>query len=232
MAILEIFYNDKTIDAIPLRIGETCMIGRDTANEVVIDERTVSFHHGKIESHADGFLLVDLNSENGTFVNGKMINSVWLNDGDTITVGNHTLIFSNPIRIKIPEKLQGSINETIPMEVEKIKNIILQKELNRLNSKISDSMVIVLLHDQKKSLPLVEKPISLGKAQTNDIVVKDLWVGKKAGIIEKQADGWYFRYVEGFLKPRVNGDFAKKPVKLKEFDIISLGKTRMQVMIK
>jgi pSer/pThr/pTyr-binding forkhead associated (FHA) protein len=232
MAIIKILYNDNKIDAIPLCIGETCMIGRDAANEVVIDDLTVSFHHGKIESHADGFLLVDLNSENGTFVNGKMINSVWLNDGDTINVGNHTLIFLNPMRIKIPEKLQGSINETIPMETEKIKNIELQKGLNRSNSKISDSMVIVLLHDQMKSLPLMGKPISIGKAQTNDIVAKDLWVGKKAGIIEKLADGWYFRYVGGFLRPRVNGDFSKKPVKLKEFDIISLGKTRMQVMIK
>ena len=172
---------------------------------------------------------------NGTFLNGKEISSVWLNDGDTITVGNHILIFSNPLRINIPDKLQKSINDTMAMATENIKDL-LQRQNSKVSkepdSKIIDSMVLVLLPDHRKLLSLGKKPVTLGKSKTSDIVVKDLWVGKKAGIIEKLADGWYLSYVEGFARPRVNGEFSKKPVRLKEFDIISLGKTRMQVMVK
>lgn len=241
MAILNILFNNELLDAIPLHIGESCIIGRDTDSDVVIDQLVVSFHHAIIESHGKGFLLVDLHSENGTFLNGKEISSVWLNDGDTITVGNHKLIFSNTLNIAIPDKMQNckleilkkSITETIPMDAEKIDDLLRRKNLralNELGSKNISSMVLVLLPDHRKLLPLGEKPITLGKAQTNDIVVKDLWVAEKAGIIEKLADGWYLRYVGGFLRPKVNGEFSKKPMKLKEFDIISLGKSRMQVM--
>jgi hypothetical protein len=119
------------------------------------------------------------------------------------------------------------------MNAEKINDLLRRKNLralNELGSKNISSMVLVLLPDHRKLLPLGEKPITLGKAQTNDIVVKNLWVAEKAGIIEKLADGWYLRYLIGFLRPKVNGEFSKKPMKLKEIDIISLGKSMMQVM--
>lgn len=233
MAILEIFFNDKSLDAIPLQFGKTCKIGRDTASDVVIDEMVVSFHHAKIESHGKGFFLVDLDSENGTFLNKKKINSVWLNDNDTISVGNHILKFSNPLIIDTPKELEKSVNETIPMDCEKVRGFCNGEisTVNKLDSNITAIMVLVLLPDQRKLLALGEKPIILGKAPNSDIVVQGLGVGKNAATIEKLADGWYLRQVGGLARPRVNGEFSKKPLRLKEFDIISLGKTRIQVWL-
>jgi len=235
MATLNILYNAKSIDLIPLGTGETCIIGRDAASDVVIDELIVSFHHAKIESHGKGFLLADLDSENGTFVNGKRTNSVWLNDGDAITVGNHNLIFSNPLIIDIPDKLHKSIVDTISISSDTFKDLQRHQNVDvsgESNYKSIRPMVLVLLPDHGKIVPLIEKPITLGKASTSDIVLKGLGVGANAGIIEKLTDGWHLSYVGGLAKLRVNGKFSKKPVRLKEFDIISLGRTRMQVLVR
>jgi hypothetical protein len=168
-------------------------------------------------------------------VNGKRTNSVWLNDGDAITVGNHNLIFSNPLIIDIPDKLHKSIVDTISISSDTFKDLQRHQNVDvsgESNYKSIRPMVLVLLPDHGKIVPLIEKPITLGKASTSDIVIKGLGVGANAGIIEKLTDGWHLSYVGGLAKLRVNGKFSRKPVRLKEFDIISLGRTRMQVLVR
>ena len=59
----------------------------------MIENLAVSGHHAKIDSVGDGFVLIDLQSKNGSFVNEQMINSHWLKDGDVINIGKHSLIF-------------------------------------------------------------------------------------------------------------------------------------------
>ena len=235
MAKLSIIFGNKCLDVAALFNGKTCLIGRDTACDIVIDEPIVSFHHARIESQGKGFLLVDLNSSNGTFVNRKRIDAFWLNDGDAISVGNHILVFSNPLVIGVRDKNHKSVVETIPMDKDSIKNLIPRKKSKALmgsNTKIMGSMVLIRLSDNRKLMSLGARPITLGKASTSDIVVKGLWVGKRAGVIEKLEDGWHLRSLGGFVRPRINGQAIETPTKLQQFDIISLGKTRVQVMLE
>lgn len=234
MATLNIFCKDQLMDIVPLPTGEKCIIGRDIACDVVFDEKIVSFHHAKIESHGKAFLLTDLDSTNGTFVNGKKTYTIWLNDGDSIAVGNHTLLFSNPLSTGVRNELQPSVKNTMPIPSGVFK--VRQQEENlrvsgKPKSESISSMVLVQLHRHKSVVPLRDKSITLGKASRADIVVKSFGVGKIAAIIEKLTDGWYLRYMGGFVRPRVNGEFSKKPIRLKEFDVISLGKTKMQVQV-
>lgn len=235
MATLKIFYKNQLLDSFLLGTGKKYLIGRDTASEVVIDEMIVSFHHAKIESHVKGFLLIDLDSTNGTFVNGKRTDAIWLNDGDKIAVGNHTLIFSSPLIRDVCNELQKLSKDTISMNFGALKRCQPKVDPNiprELDLKNKSSMVLVQLPGHNNVVPLMENTITLGKKSTSDIVVKNFGVGKIAAIIEKLADGWYLRYVGGYTRPRVNGEFPKKPIRLKEFDIISLGKTKMQILVK
>ena len=234
MATLNVFCKDQLMDLVPLPAGEKCIIGRDTACDVVLDEKIVSFHHAKIESHGKAFLLTDLNSTNGTFVNGKKTYTIWLNDGDSIALGNHTLLFSNPPSTGVRNELQPLVKDTMSIHsgVFKVRQ---QKGNLRVSGKPNpesiSSMVLVRLPGDNNVIPLRDKSITLGKASIADIVVESFGVGKIAARIEKLADGWYLRYMGGFVRPRVNGEFPKKPIRLKEFDIISLGKTKMQVRV-
>ena len=69
----------------------TC--GRLPDNDVRIDNPAVSGHHALIINILNDSFLEDLNSTNGTYVNGKLIKKHALQHGDVITVGHHQLRF-------------------------------------------------------------------------------------------------------------------------------------------
>jgi pSer/pThr/pTyr-binding forkhead associated (FHA) protein len=72
-------------------------IGRDSDNDIVVDNKLASRHHAMIQKIKNAYFLKDENSTNGTFVNGKRIPNdkyVKLNPGDKITIGNMHLVIS------------------------------------------------------------------------------------------------------------------------------------------
>ena len=80
-------------ETIPLARGAT--LGRHTANEVVLDEVGVSRRHAEIEQSQGVYRLRDLNSTNGTFVNGERLtkSDLLLDDGDTVSLGTSAVRF-------------------------------------------------------------------------------------------------------------------------------------------
>jgi len=74
---------------------ERYTVGRLPDNDVRIDNPAVSGHHSLIINILNDSFLEDLNSTNGTYVNGKLIKKHALQHGDVITVGHHQLRFSD-----------------------------------------------------------------------------------------------------------------------------------------
>ncbi|TAK50884.1 MAG: FHA domain-containing protein [Gammaproteobacteria bacterium] len=72
---------------------ERYTIGRLPDNDVRIDNAAVSGHHGLVINILNDSFLEDLNSTNGTYVNGKLIKKHALQHGDVITIGHHHLRF-------------------------------------------------------------------------------------------------------------------------------------------
>src|SRR5262249_8148654 len=68
-------------------------IGRDPSNSVYLDDPTVSSHHCRIEYKSDGFFLIDCESTNGTFVNGKVTTEACLQPGDRLSIGQNQFCF-------------------------------------------------------------------------------------------------------------------------------------------
>lgn len=68
-------------------------IGRLPDCDIVIDDRNVSRRHAEVRRSGNGFTVVDLDSTNGTRVNGAGVKERRLADGDTITVGTTTIRF-------------------------------------------------------------------------------------------------------------------------------------------
>jgi hypothetical protein len=79
-------------DRVPLG-RNVVTIGRSTSSDVVLDDSNVSRAHAEIRPEGDGWLVVDLDSTNGTRVNGSPIRQRRLSDGDQIAVGSSTLRF-------------------------------------------------------------------------------------------------------------------------------------------
>ena len=72
---------------------ERYTIGRLPDNDIRIDNSAVSGHHSLIINILNDSFLEDLNSTNGTYVNGKLIKKHALQHGDVVTVGHHQLRF-------------------------------------------------------------------------------------------------------------------------------------------
>lgn len=87
---------DISGDRYPL-VGSLTTLGRDNSADIVVDDPGVSRRHSEVRVTTDGPHLVssirDLNSTNGTFVNGDRITSQRLHDGDRVTIGRTSAIF-------------------------------------------------------------------------------------------------------------------------------------------
>ena len=68
-------------------------MGRHPNNTLRLVDREVSKEHATIERIGQSYLLRDLNSSNGTFVNGRKVRELKLRDGDEISLGNSRLVF-------------------------------------------------------------------------------------------------------------------------------------------
>ncbi len=77
------------------------MIGRGRTNRIVLLDDKVSARHAQIESRAQDYILRDLNSTNGTFVNGLAITETPLKLGDEIRIGQSVLRVA-AMRLGIP----------------------------------------------------------------------------------------------------------------------------------
>jgi hypothetical protein len=80
----------------PIRPGLT-KIGRSTANDIVINDISISQRHATIDSSADGVFLKDIGSMNGTRVAGQTVKERWLQPGDSVQLGAiHCLFLGGP----------------------------------------------------------------------------------------------------------------------------------------
>jgi hypothetical protein len=74
-------------------VGTECVVGRAPDVDFVLDDHLVSRRHARVFREGDGYVVEDLSSRNGTFVNGKKVARARLDDGTTIKVGNTEMGF-------------------------------------------------------------------------------------------------------------------------------------------
>jgi pSer/pThr/pTyr-binding forkhead associated (FHA) protein len=97
MAELFLKFEDRILQELLLS-GGTVTIGRQPDNVFRIDNPAVSGHHAKVYAEGDHYVIEDVESFNGTYVNGQRISKVVLKDGDNATVGKHTIEFRDEVR--------------------------------------------------------------------------------------------------------------------------------------
>lgn len=78
-------------------------IGRDSANDVVIDDDYVSRHHAQLRKRFGVYTLFDVNSRGGTMVNRTIVSEHRLQSGDVIRVGHTDLIYADDFQHGLPD---------------------------------------------------------------------------------------------------------------------------------
>ena len=132
---------------------EEVSVGRESSNRVSIPDSLLSRRHCVVRREGTGHKLVDLDSLNGTFVNGKPVRERLLEHGDHISVGETRLVFlahegdvpapgSNPVEVS---ELQLTARATLRMRVEDILQPKTQEEWMRLPALASMARDLTLL---------------------------------------------------------------------------------------
>jgi pSer/pThr/pTyr-binding forkhead associated (FHA) protein len=86
------------------------VLGRDDGCDISLDSRYVSRFQNLFIETEKGWVLFDLNSTNGCYVNGRRVTQHELQDGDIIAVGHHQISFVGPLSRR-PSK-QADISST------------------------------------------------------------------------------------------------------------------------
>jgi pSer/pThr/pTyr-binding forkhead associated (FHA) protein len=76
--------------------SDVATIGRSPHSDLFLDDVTVSRHHARVLRDEVGYLVEDLNSLNGTYVNRKRIERHRLSDADELQIGKFKLAFLEP----------------------------------------------------------------------------------------------------------------------------------------
>ena len=104
------------------------LIGRSEHNDIPIGSRFISRHHALLVRHGNSTFLMDLNSTNGTFVNGRRVSNHVLLHEDVITVGHHKIKFNDPFATK-RHALEGAefADTAIMKTLEDMRNLLAQE---------------------------------------------------------------------------------------------------------
>ena len=256
MPTLLLQLKNKILGEYPLQEGASLTIGRRDTNDVVIEDSAVSGHHAKIDALEDRFVLIDLQSKNGSFVNEQLVNSHWLKHEDVITIGEHSLIFNYHEAEQASEDNSDDFDETLAMNTTQHRKMMIKsnptKSINVVRfwdrsqnrGKVKDVEppasepriaspkeepvgVLTYLAGGIGQIKLTRKITTIGKDPTSDIEVTGLLMGSTAATISKTAEGFCFNYIGGMPRPKVNDQPVKKSTILKDQDIIEIGSAQL-----
>ena len=235
MAKFIIKFNDVVIDQVVVRPGDM-NIGRRPGSDILLDNLAVSGNHATLFTIGEDTFVQDLNSTNGTFVNNKRITKHHLENGDTITIGNHTLTYVNENAAKANPNLAKTV----------IINPHKQEEMRAEAGKSAPavSATPTPAPAPAKAAPPAE-PVRLGSlfilSGSNSGKRIDLTMpvtnlgraGRRAGVISRTGHRYVLMPGDAGQVPRLNGvKVGNSGEELKNGDMIEIADARMQFYLK
>jgi len=197
-------------------------LGRRPYNDIVIDNLAVSGEHAVLQMTGNDVFLEDLNSTNGTYVNGKAVKKQLLQNNDTVEIGKYKIKYINEAAGPAFEKTMilkaGAVPPMppAPAHASAAHTSLAHAQaadLGQLNAAIK----VLSGAAAGREVPLVKVVTTIGKP------------GVAVAAITKRPQGFVVAHVEGANRPTVNGAaIGADPVMLKHGDLLELAGTQMQ----
>jgi len=214
---------------------ERYTIGRLADNDIHIDNMAVSGHHALIINILKDSFLEDLNSTNGTYVNGKLIKKHALQEGDVITIGRHALKYMSGK----PAAAAGDADDFEKTMIIRpgTKSQTGVPSMDSVNKAISEAGGAPIADGAKAAaLPRAKLQVLSGSFAGKELELNKALTtlgrpGVQVAAVTRRADGFFVVHVEsgqgqGF--PTVNGsDIGAQALKLKDNDVIELAGVKM-----
>jgi pSer/pThr/pTyr-binding forkhead associated (FHA) protein len=230
-------FKDKVLKEIPVE-KELITIGRKADNDIEIDNLAVSGHHARIFKMEDWFLIEDLDSLNGTFVNGKMIQESPLKNGDEVLIGKHILKFisTDVSTSREPEAVlkKGEASETMMIDSKVQQEMLAQISKDRSiisSGEVMGRFTILEGATDQKEYDLKERMTSIGKESSAKIRLKGFFAPKFAAFVNRSKEGYFISAASG-KELRVNGEVVSGRYRLQDGDIIQVAGIKMNFNLK
>jgi len=196
-------------------------LGRRPYNDVVIDNLAISGEHAVFQMAGSEVFIEDLNSTNGTYVNGKAAKKQQLQNGDTVEVGKYKIKFVNEAAGDGFEKTMmvksGPGGMMPPPASQSVLGVPLAPRVSPAPSTAQASIKVLSGAASGREVPLTKVVTTIGKP------------GVAVAAITKRQHGFVVHHVEGAGNPSLNGaPIGTEPVSLKNGDLIELAGTQMQ----
>ena len=247
MAKLILSMDGLTLKEIPLT-KERITIGRKPHNDIQIDNLAISGEHAAIVTILNDSFLEDLNSTNGTFVNGQQIQKHFLQTNDVVELGKYRLKYIN----EAPQQAsQTDFEKTMVLRPDMMRK---PPEAAQIGVQTQPSPVTMAptaaQAPQPTPAPAVA-PVAAGQALPLGAIqvltgantgrelelVKTLTTlgkpGVQVAVIARRPHGYFITHVEGAQFPVVNGttlDAQAHP--LNDHDVIELAGIKMEFFLK
>ena len=230
MARVILTFNKKVIKEYPVQ-KESITIGRKEDNVIAIDNLAVSGYHARIDVAGTEFILTDLQSTNGTFVNDKKVVTHKLSHGDRVVIGKHVLVFVSAEKGKEQvEEKKVDLDKTMMLDTAMQKELLAKQKTAPDAPKVTEKIGVVSFIDGSDlgEIELTKKLTKIGKADTSEIKLSGVLMGSTAATISKRPTGYTITFTGGMSKLKVNGQVVKEGVQLKDFDTVELGAFKFQ----
>lgn len=182
-------------------------LGRRPYNDIVIDNLAVSGEHAVLQMSGNEVYLEDLNSTNGTYVNGKAVKKQLLQNNDTIEIGKYKIRY-------LTEADQGGIGAATAVQ----DNAGLAAPVAaEAETGLHAAIRVLTGAAAGREVGLVKVVTTIGKP------------GVAVAVITKRPRGYVLAHVEGSSLPTLNGAAVDtEAVMLKNGDVFELAGTQMQ----
>jgi pSer/pThr/pTyr-binding forkhead associated (FHA) protein len=213
---------------------ERYTIGRLPDNDIRIDNAAVSGHHSLIINILNDSFLEDLNSTNGTYVNGKLIKKHALQHGDVVTVGHHQLRFVED------DEAQDEFEKTMVIQpssrpVEKIRaaSEVAEKASPSLSATaksraLNDNSAAAL---KKAKLQVLSGAFAGRELELSKALTTLGRPGVQVAAITRRAEGYFIVHVDSGKDndfPLLNGNaIGAQATRLADNDVIQLAGVKM-----
>jgi pSer/pThr/pTyr-binding forkhead associated (FHA) protein len=206
-------------------------LGRRPYNDIVIDNLAVSGEHAVLQLTGNEVYLEDLNSTNGTYVNGKAVKKQLLQNNDTVEIGKYKIKFINEAPGATFEKtmiMKAGMVPPMPKPAAPAPATMATSTIPAVGQTIgvpdtpptaAASIKVLSGAAAGREVPLVKVVTTIGKP------------GVAVAAITKRSHGFVVAHVEGSNKPTLNGSaIGPEPVTLKNGDMLELAGTQMQFL--
>ena len=230
-------FRDKVLQEISVE-KELITIGRKPDNDIEIDNLAVSGHHARIFKMEDWFLIEDIDSLNGTFVNGKMIKESPLKNGDEILIGKHILKFlsTDVSTSREPEAVlkKGEASETMVIDSKVQQEMLAQISKDRSitgSGEVLGRFTVLEGSTDQREYDLTERMTSIGKESSAKIRLKGFFAPKFAAFVNRGKEGYFISPASG-KELRINGEVVSGKYRLQDGDIIQVAGIKMNFNVK